>query len=65
MKNYSFVFEGLLHEMMSKEPYKNQEMSYINDKIEMNYSAVSDYITKKGYTRSWEKCVRNSKNTRY
>ena len=46
MQNDSSDFDGLLHEMVSKEPFINQEISYINKKGDMNCSIVSNYITK-------------------
>ena len=41
---YSLEFGGLLHKMVRKEPYINQERGYSNKKGENNASTVSDYI---------------------
>ena len=44
VRNSSSSFYGLLHEMVSNEPFINQVISYINKKVEMNCSTVTDYI---------------------
>ena len=44
VQNDSSEFEGLLHEMMSKEPFINQEISYINFDGERKLSTVSNFI---------------------
>ena len=49
VKNDSSEFYGLLHKMVPKEPFINQEISHINEKGEMNNPAVSDYMKKKLY----------------
>ena len=46
VKNDSPEFDGLLHEMVSKGLFINQEISYMKKKGEMNCSSVSDYIKK-------------------
>ena len=46
VQNVSLYFEGLLHKDISKEPFINQEISYINGNLEMKFSTVSDYIKK-------------------
>ena len=46
MRNYSLEFDGLLHKMVSKEQFINQEISYINEKGEMNCYSLSGYTTK-------------------
>ena len=57
MQNYSLDFDGLLHKMVSKEQFINQEISYINEKGEMNCYSLSGYTTKKQYNRNWERKV--------
>ena len=44
MQNDSSEFEGLLHEMMSKELFINQEISYINFNGERKLSTVSNFM---------------------
>ena len=44
VQNYSSEFEGLLHEMVSKETFINKERSYINLDSERKLSTVSDFI---------------------
>ena len=43
-QNDSSEFEGLLHKMMSKKPFINQEISYINIGGRMKLSTMSNYI---------------------
>ena len=43
-QNESWEFEGLIQKNMSKKPFINQEISYINFYGEMNLSTVYDYI---------------------
>ena len=40
MKNYSSDFDELLHEMLPKKLFINQEISYINYKGEIHYSTL-------------------------
>ena len=42
VQNDSSEFEGLLHEIMSKKPFINQEISYINIDDEIKLSTVSN-----------------------
>ena len=44
VQNDSSEFEGLIHEMMSKETFINQEISSINFYDERNLSTVSNYM---------------------
>ena len=44
-QNDSSEFYGLIHEMVSREPFIDQEISYINEKGEINCSTVTDYTT--------------------
>ena len=44
VQNYSSEFDGLIHKMVSKEPFINQEIIYINGKDELELYTVSDYI---------------------
>ena len=44
VQNDSSEFEGLLHEMMSKEPFINKEMSCINFDGERKLSTVSNFM---------------------
>ena len=44
LQNESSEFNGLLYVMLSKKPFINQDISYINGKGEMKFSTVSDYI---------------------
>ena len=44
VQNDSSRFEGSLHEMVSKKPFMNQEISYMNGNGEIKLSNVSDYI---------------------
>ena len=41
----SSEFDGLLHEIISKQPFINKEIIYTNEKCEIHCSSVSDYIT--------------------
>ena len=45
MENYPSEFDGLLHEMVPKEPFMNQETIYMNKKGDINCSTVTDYTT--------------------
>ena len=44
MQHYYSWFEGLLHKMMSKKPFMNQEIRYINGNGGSKLCTMSDYI---------------------
>ena len=46
MQKRSYVFDGLLYEMVSKEIFISQKIGYINDTGEIETYTVVDYITK-------------------
>ena len=43
-KNDYSEFDGLLHEIVSKEPFIKKMISYINKKYEINFYNFTDYI---------------------
>ena len=50
MQNDSSEFEGLIHEMMSKEPFINEDISYINldgeRKLSTVYNLMKEFLSK-------------------
>ena len=44
MQNDSSYFDGLIQDILSKEPFINPEISYMNGNGEIKLSNVSDYI---------------------
>ena len=66
VKKYSSGFDGLLRKIVSKEPFVNQEKSYINVKGEMKFSTVSDYLKEFfSIIEIYKKCVTYEKNGRH
>ena len=55
MKNYPSEFYWLLHEMVSKEPFINQEINYIDEKGRMDYYNFTYYIVETLRMKSIEK----------
>ena len=52
LHNYFSDFDRLFHEMVNKEPFINQEISYINGNGLMKFSTVSDYMKFLEYNRN-------------